>query len=515
MKKIEKSDIFAFISTLILMLITHGFSFANLMYSHDSLFFYVTNEPQKVDYGRTLYPFIVSLRGLATPWMMGFFSSIYVAVSVVLVVRLLNFDKIKSLCVSLLFATNISLISLFSAYIYDGDANCLALLLACFAAYSFDRFSNHKEFFSITAIILCLMLYQAFIGVTVGLFLLLLIIKASKCKNNKDVHSLFLLGTKMVLSLLASAIIYIILMTVFANIFTGGLIGGYNGAGNIYNLNLQKILISFPKSYYVVLKNLLKPAGYNGVIVILSKVYLLISIIILGIIYIKKNSDYLGSLRIIIPCVILLPMGINAIYLVSFGLIHQLMIFSFCFLLILPLVLWEIISDGEHAYSSYSADMNSITRIIGFSSVIAIIVIGYNNINYANGAYVYKKLVYDNTLLHAHQIWKDVNSLDGYDDGKTPVVFIGEFEDSKASYNGPVASKYEGDLLGGQNVSITYDSSIGNFYSAILGRDLNFQSNNFSDEEMKKYFGAPVYPQQGYCFMEGDTVIVKMADIQQ
>ena len=503
MKSIEKNDRFVFISTAIMMIIVHGFSFANLMFTHDSLYFYLTVGPQKVQLGRWLYPLVVLVRNFATPWVIGFFSVIYVSLAAVLVVRLFELDRVKGLCVSLLFSANIALVPLFSTFIFDADADCLALLLACFAVYSFEKFPEKKRMrWAGAAIVLCLALYQAYIGVTIGLFLMLLICKASKCKNDQEVKTVFKLAFKMLGLLAVSAVIYVAVMILAAVTSGAGLDSGYNGAGQLRNLSAVGLILTIPKSYIYMLKSFIKPTSYNGILVILSNVILIFASFFYLIKFIKEKRGFRGSLKIIIPALILLPLGVNAIFLVSFGTMHQLMIYSFCLIYLLPLVLFDTFSVEKEAFSGkvYKA------------CIAAIAVIGLSNMIYANGSYVYRKLIYDNTLLHAHTIWQDINSVDGYVEGKTPVLFAGEFYNSKVKYIGPISSRYADTMIGATDTGITYYESIENFYYAVIGRDLNIVMDPDAPRNGADYGDMPCYPTKGYCQMVGDTVIVKMSE---
>lgn len=73
MKKLtvfDETSKFIFLSTIVVMILAHGFCFANLMYSHDSLGFFNTEGLGKVGLGCWLYPTLVQRRFIATPWLM-------------------------------------------------------------------------------------------------------------------------------------------------------------------------------------------------------------------------------------------------------------------------------------------------------------------------------------------------------------------------------------------------------------------------------------------------------------
>ena len=137
--------------------------------------------------------------------------------------------------------------------------------------------------------------------------------------------------------------------------------------------------------------------------------------------------------------------------------------------------------------------------------------ISIKNVIYANGAYTYKKLVYDNTALHAQTMWKDINSIDGYVEGETEVVFMGEFGNSKAAYISNVGDKYNGILTGASTSAITYDGTAGEFFYAILGRVMSISYNDPNIQENEEYMNMPVYPSTGYCKMIDGKVFVKLS----
>ena len=207
-----------------------------------------------------------------------------------------------------------------------------------------------------------------------------------------------------------------------------------------------------------------------------------------------------------------MPLALNAIYLATSGVIHQLMIFSFCIVYLLPLIIINTQDINVFQDEPLNKYVEYIKKLICGVTIVATMVIGFNNIVYANGAYVYKKLVYDNTQLHAQTIWKDINSIDGYIEGETQVVFMGEFSKSSAAYNSPVATRYYDQLTGASNSSITYNGTEYQFYYGILGRNLNITYNDATISEAKEYADMPIYPSNGYCKMIDDRVVVKLSD---
>lgn len=496
---------FIFLISVVSMIITHGFCFANLIYSHDSLFFYDISNIDKVALGRWLYPILVNLRKFATPWMLGTISIVYVSLAVVLVTKILEFDRIQGVCVSLIFTTSITLTSLFCTYIYDADADCLAILLAVFSVYAFKYFPKHiNVVVASIALTLCLALYQAYICVAIGLFVFLIIYKSKDIKNWKEVLNVFCVGVRELATILIGTILYVICMNIVSNRLGINLSSKYNGAGKLSSLTIGMVLENIPKSYVYFKDYFFKVTGYNTNV--MKNVYWIILIlsIVSIIIYIVNSRPFWGSLLLTIPCVLILPLALNAIYLVSFGLMHQLMIFAFGIALLVPFVFLNITNNNR--INEY------IKKSIRVILVCLISFVSIENVIYANGAYTYKKLVYDNTALHAQTIWKDINSIDGYVEGETQVVFMGDFQKSKVAYISSVGEKYNGVLTGSSTSAITYDITVNNYFYAILGRDMSIANDDANIQENEQYINMPVYPSSGYCKMIDGIVYVKISN---
>ncbi len=512
MKRLEEyldgTSKFIFTSSIIIMVLTHGFCFANLLYSHDSLGFFGTDGLDKVRLGRWLYPFLVHIRLMASPWVIGAFSILYVSLSVVLVSKLFSLSKIQGLCVGLLFGGNVTLTALFCTYIPDADADCMALLFACLAVYSFKKLPRYLNMLvSTLSMVVCLSLYQAYICVSIGLFLLLLMYEARYSKTWKDVISVSISGLRMLVSIIFATAIYLVCMRLSAKYYGIPLSTDYNGAGKLSSLTIKGVLMAIPKAYSYFCQNFLDISEINTRPIVLINWLMIVLLLVSIILFIIEHRSFFGGLSIVIPCIILMPLALNAIYLVSMGTMHQLMIFAFCLAYLVPIFLMSEIS-----FNSTDSSIRYVKRGLSSVFILAIMVIGFNSIIYSNGAYVYKKLVYDNTLLHAQSIWKDINSIDGYIEDKTPVVFMGDVASSRMVYNSPAAIRYQSILTGSSNSSITYPGTASYYYLGILGRKLNIIYNDPELINNDEFMSMPIYPCNGYCKMIGNRVVVKLND---
>jgi hypothetical protein len=510
-KKIDDRDKFAFISSFIIMLITHGFCFLNIMYSHDTLRFYKGSIEEKIGLGRWLYPLIVKIRPLASPWLVGIFSILYISLSVVIVSRILEFTKAQVLCLSILFATSIALTSLFCSYIYDGDADCLAILLACLAVYVFSKLPKGTNIvIAALLLVLSLAIYQIFITVALGLFIMLIIYRMKEVKAWSDIFKGLLFGVEELAVVILATAIYLPLMHFFAKKYGVDLSSEYNGPGKLGGLSGTAILKAIPTAYIKFKKFFFTVNAYNSVLVDRMN-WLMLAILLLAIVfYALANRRNLLSLVLIIPCIIIMPLALNAVFLTSDGLFVQFMIYSFGLSYLLPFVFINITSNINMGNELIDRLIKHIQIALAALAVLAIFVIGINNVIYSNGAYVYKKLVYDNTSEHMYMIWKDINNVEGYIDGETKVLFIGEFADSNLAYHGPMSDQYNKVLRGASGSTITYQGTLEAYFRGIMGTDTIVERKDNMPEPTEDFLSMPVYPQDGYCRMIDGMVIVKL-----
>lgn len=495
---------YIFIFSAILMFITHGFCFFNILYSHDSLSFYDINYTAKFDLGRWLYPAFELIRDIASPWMMGIFSTLFVSLSVVLTVKILEFNRIEGMCVSVIFVTNIALISLFSTFSFDADADTFALLLACYASYAFKSYDGKKKYFiPIISLIGCLSLYQAYIDVTIGLFLFILIYKLIRSNDSKNLLSVVTIGLKELLILIISSVIYIVIVKCISLISGISIEGDYNSAGNVANLNIKNIIFIIPRAYGAFVKRIIYPDARNTFFVLIA-LFALVLCTIFSLIKLLKHNIETKKVVLFFLILFIMPLGLNAIDVISLGALHHLMIFAFYLILLLPLILYKLLAER----------FNTSIRLVFVISVLSIFVIGFSNIIFANAVYTYKKIVYDNTLLHAHSVWEDVNSLNGYIEGETPVTFIGMFSDesSKTSYESYISNRYSSSFHAGFSSSIAGKTSSRHFYEGILGRNMKIVYPDEESLDMKTISNMPTYPTEGYCQLVGDIVVVKLSN---
>lgn len=200
----------------------------------------------------------------------------------------------------------------------------------------------------------------------------------------------------------------------------------------------------------------------------------------------------------------LLPLGLNVSCLLASGNVYILMQHALFLVYLVPMVLF----GGSVLFP---AERRTGGALVGLLCAFLIL----RSILCANGAYVYTKLVYDNTARQMTQIMADVGKLDGYEPGMTPVAFVGTFTDSNLTYHDPAFSRYEEGSLHQVNVAVTYDGTIKWWFQHVMGSSAAVLADQTTLDAVGKKAAVqamPNYPAQGYCAMVDGTAVIKLSD---
>ena len=172
----DKKQLFRYtlITTFIIGLLSHGYCYFNLLFSHDSMPVNQNDVLWQVSLGRFLHPLYFKLRGpIYAPALVGFLSLFFMAVTFYLIFQLFGITKKLTIWIFCgILITNTSITLLNATYIHDIDMYTLSLLLAVAAVYLCRNFR-----FGIIWGTLCLCaslgLYQSFMQVSIFLFMIL------------------------------------------------------------------------------------------------------------------------------------------------------------------------------------------------------------------------------------------------------------------------------------------------------------------------------------------------------
>lgn len=491
-----------FAATALCMLLAHGFAWFNLFPSHDGTILVFDADVVMLQLGRwveLLYFRFVRGR-INAPWLNGAFTIVWTSLAVYLVGKLLQLGKKATIALCAVFSTAISVTLLYATYYDKTDLYACAMFLAVWGVYAVRRFRCRwwGVLFCSGCLCLAMGLYQGYIEFAIGLFLICLL---RDCLTEDLAWAEYLRrGVTAVVSLLLGGVLYAVSLKVVLAYKHLELIDSDNGLQQMGRAGVADYLARLPGAYKQVFTTLL---GYdvwnNRGMRLATAVCLLLGLACLVLTLRKKPLR--AAVQVVI-LLVLLPLGLNVVYLLSERHPTLLMLYPVYLVYALVLLLTGLEPDTIPHSAAWLACL-----LCAFITV--------QNVIYANGAYTYRKLVYENTRAQVYTIMAKVEDLPGYVEGETPVVFSGDFTDSNFTYHNDLIRLYEEGETGLSGSAITYDGTIKWWFGNIMGSSakvVNAQAELDAWAENPAVQAMPSYPASGCIAMVDGAAVIKLSD---
>lgn len=491
-----------FAATALCMLLAHGFAWFNLFPSHDGTILVFDADVVMLQLGRwveLLYFRFVRGR-INAPWLNGAFTIVWTSLAVYLVGKLLQLGKKATIALCAVFSTAISVTLLYATYYDKTDLYACAMFLAVWGVYAVRRFRCRwwGVLFCSGCLCLAMGLYQGYIEFAIGLFLICLL---RDCLTEDLAWAEYLRrGVTAVVSLLLGGVLYAVSLKVVLAYKHLELIDSDNGLQQMGRAGVADYLARLPGAYKQVFTTLL---GYdvwnNRGMRLATAVCLLLGLACLVLALRKKPLR--AAVQVVI-LLVLLPLGLNVVYLLSERHPTLLMLYPVYLVYALVLLLTGLEPDTIPHSAAWLACL-----LCAFITV--------QNVIYANGAYTYRKLVYENTRAQVYTIMAKVEDLPGYVEGETPVVFSGDFTDSNFTYHNDLIRLYEEGETGLSGSAITYDGTIKWWFGNIMGSSakvVNTQAELDAWAENPAVQAMPSYPASGCIAMVDGAAVIKLSD---
>ncbi len=491
-----------FAATALCMLLAHGFAWFNLFPSHDGTILVFDADVVMLQLGRwveLLYFRFVRGR-INAPWLNGAFTIVWTSLAVYLVGKLLQLGKKATIALCAVFSTAISVTLLYATYYDKTDLYACAMFLAVWGVYAVRRFRCRwwGVLFCSGCLCLAMGLYQGYIEFAIGLFLICLL---RDCLTEDLAWAEYLRrGVTAVVSLLLGGVLYAVSLKVVLAYKHLELIDSDNGLQQMGRAGVADYLARLPGAYKQVFTTLL---GYdvwnNRGMRLATAVCLLLGLACLVLTLRKKPLR--AAVQVVI-LLVLLPLGLNVVYLLSERHPTLLMLYPVYLVYALVLLLTGLEPDTIPHSAAWLACL-----LCAFITV--------QNVIYANGAYTYRKLVYENTRAQVYTIMAKVEDLPGYVEGETPVVFSGDFTDSNFTYHNDLIRLYEEGETGLSGSAITYDGTIKWWFGNIMGSSakvVNTQAELDAWAENPAVQAMPSSPASGCIAMVDGAAVIKLSD---
>lgn len=489
-----------FAATALCMLLAHGFAWFNLFPSHDGTIVVFDADVVMLQLGRWVeLPYFRFLRGrVNNPWLNGAYTVFWTSLAMYLASSLLQLGRKATAAVCGVFSTAISVTLLYATYYDKTDVYTCAVFLAFLGVYAVRRCCRPWLGLLLCGGCLCLSmgLYQGYIEFAIGLFLLCLL---RDCLTRDLPWADYLRqGFTSVAALLLGGVLYAVSMKAVLAYKHLELIDSYNGLQQMGRGGPVVWLSRLPGAYKQVFATLL---GYdvwnNRGMRLATALCLLLALACLVLALRRKPRRVLAQTAILL---VLLPLGLNVVFLLSEQAPTLLMLYPVYLVYALVLLLTET---------------DTAPRSAAWLACVLCAFLTLENVIYANGAYTYRKLVYEHTRGQVYTIMAKVQDLPGYVEGETLVVFSGDFTDSNFTYHNDLLRQYEEGDTGLSGSAITYDGTIKWWFANIMGsgaRVVNTQAELDAWAENPAVQAMPSYPASGCIAMVDGAAVVKLSD---
>lgn len=522
LKKIESSkDLFitTFSFTFLFYILAHGYRFVNSMFSGDSLLMIHQNDSAwEIALGRFVQPILVMLRGgMESPYLICMISVIFLSLSAFLVVDFLEINRVLSVVlVSAVMTCNATVLATNATFLSYADFYIIALFLSVFGVWLIKKEKLIYLILGAVSLSISIGTYQAYISLSIGLVMIHFIFKMTE---NPGFKSIFRSVMKYFVTFLATAIIYYVVWKIFQNIFGIWTADTYNGMASVGEYSLASIGEVIATAYANVFSYFLNPdtfitMPFRGVSLSIVWVYILrfcnilVLLLLLLTLVIKnlkcKTNWWQRALQVLI--VVLFPLGINFVCLVSGGMEHTLMIYAFCLVYVLA------VKSAEDCLAEITTiKLGSICKasIPWFTVLASLAVLSWSNVVYSNQVY-FKKDLQDKAIFSMlTRIVYEVESMEGYVPGETPVAFYGSFENNDNITDIEVFKDIKPYGMG--KSPLTYEGTDYAYLKYILNVNMNFTRVGDQNPMIQQ---MPIYPAEGSVAYVDGTIVVKIADVK-
>ena len=418
------------------------------------------------------------------PWINGLICILLLSVSICLIIGIFEIKKpiLQVLLSGLIIAFPSQAVTF--AYMFTCAPYALAVLFAVWSVYLTLKGGRGRYVCSIILLCLSAAIYQAYISVTVSLYVVFYIRQTLK---NADIKGIIRGGLRCILAVVLSLALYFAVNKAVMH-FAAVEYNSYATAA--WNSDIRSILsgirVAFTAFFGYFLKGHyhLAPTVFSMAVHTLLAVVIAVPVIAWGI----KCRDNARKI-LLLALIIVFPLSVNCIYIIS-SQRHTLMLLSFTSVYVLAACLLEEL-DFKRLRSAALVCMGLILVC---------------NIFYSNRLYLKMKLEYEEAYGFYSSLVSRVKSAEGYDND-TMLIITGDANELVYHADEIDTSDIVGLMEGLLNIYSRYD-----FLRYYIGYDYRpidwdgWGALNASDEVEK----MPVFPYDGSVKKFGDYMVVKL-----
>lgn len=473
-------------ATWIVGLLAHMFMFTNKLLNHDEIVF-LFGKGATLESGRWMLAATeLIFPNVSMPWIYGVIALAITSLAVCLIIRLLDIrSKIFQALLAGLIVSFPAQTSIF-CFMFTSAPYALAFLGSVLSVYIYIiRGSLKSCIASSVALALTLGIYQGYIAVASSLYIILMIQALLK---GEPAGKVFKDGLRYAAALLAALGLYYAVTLVICRLSGTELLSyGYSG-----NSILFRVLLAYSSFLRTLFSGYF---GYvNGTLSVLAHVVCIAAGAWLVIRYfiVQKRAPELALAAV---CAVLLPLSINALYLIAqTGIISTWTQYSFVCVYVLLAVIFDRFCENVRL------------RDVVCAALTAVVVI---NIFFANKVYLKLFMDYENAFAYYTVLASDIKKSPDYSENKR-VCIAGTADDGVQTSDELGLGLFTGpanDLINVYSKELFIKNYIGSDIDMVAFEEYKLRSEI---ESLPEYKAMPAYPAEGSIAEIDGYLVVKL-----
>lgn len=501
--KTKLTDVqYAWLFTALFSLLAHGYRYLSPSFSGDSMLLsQVGEEAYQTSLGRFMQPVYWQIRGYITaPLLIGLFATVFLALSAVLVIRLLRMEKpLHIALVCGILTANETLAISNATYLPWTDVYMLALLLSLLGVYVF----MHSRFgLVLSPVFYCLSLglYQSYLPAASTMLILLFLLETLDGAKPADVWRRGLLSC---VSLVLGLLLYALVLNVILALTGGQASQDYNGVGRVGMVAADQIWPLLRGTFIDPLRLLFSDTTVMTWHITTVPPLLNIALFSLAgvLLVLKLKGLRLSAVPLAAFLLFALPLGMNFIQFISKGISSGLTIYAYNLAYLLPVAL--------------AARMPAMRLRRAMQGIVCLLLCAFFalNIRTSNSMALKRDLEFSATTAAMSRLLDRAAQTEGYIPGETPVVLIGMLPSSPISMERPGFET----IAAAQGMRYTYGASYetANYWylEMALGEPINLvpHSERIRLSEHPEAAELTSFPYAGCCRMIDGYLFIRIS----
>lgn len=500
-----------FLSSVFFGLLAYAFAFTNKLPNHDDVM-YLFGKGATADSGRWgLEVLRLLIPDYSLPWLHGIVSLLLLSVAICLILKLAGLKNILAqVLLPALIICFPSQIGTF-CYMYTSSCYAVAFLLSVLAVREAVRPGVLSKLASVLCVVLMLSIYQAYLSITAGLMVLLLIRKllAAEPGEPGGKYTLCLQvvreGVLDLLLLAAALVLYFASVRLYQKL-TGV---AYNGYSNELRMYAPGFPQGIPVAYQMFLFNL--TSRYNMLVVSkTSRLMHFFAFLAAGagiVLHLIRRKNWSETILLAF-LLLMLPLCICGMYIVIYWSgIHTLVLFGYILLYVLVFITLETLplpASGIPAKGMRDIAAVTLAVVVGI------------NVCYANRTFLKLHLAYENAQALMTAVTAQIRMQPGYYSNAPVAMYPSAGAALKFSEGFGTEEELAHDIAGAQFQLLTGFTEQA-FLENYIGTEINLLTRDEMDrlvatEEVKT---MPVYPDSGSIRNISGVWFIKFAEVPE